>query len=79
MEHEVKNISVSKTSLYGRFEIIGNVNGEWISFITNNSVIYDNRNGDDCDTEEEMLAHEEAMEYCATLLCEKYETIKNRI
>jgi hypothetical protein len=79
MEHGIKNISVSKTTMYGRFEIIGNVNGEWISFITTNSTIYDNRSGDNCDTEEEMLAHEEAMEYCAALLLEKYNTIKNRI
>lgn len=79
METTIKNISVSRTTMYGRFEITGNVNGEWISFITNNSTIYDNRSIDNCDTEEEILAHEEAMAYCSELLLEKYNTIKNRI
>lgn len=73
METIVKNISVSKTSSYGRYEINGNVNGEWLWVITTDSTIYDNRHSDNCDTEEEMLAHKEAMESCVKLLSMKYE------
>jgi len=72
MENTITNISVSKTSSYGRFEIRGNVNGEWITTSTNDSTVYDNRNGHDCDTEEELKAHEEAMQYCQSVLSEIY-------
>jgi hypothetical protein len=73
MEMTIKNISVRPSTWYGNFIISGNVNGEAIEVTTTDSTIYDNRCGTNCDTEEEMLAHEEAMKYCKIMLVKHYE------
>lgn len=72
METTIKNIIVSSTTRYGHFLITGNVNGETMEVLTTDSTIYDNRCGSNCDTEEELKAHEEAMERCKFLLTETY-------
>lgn len=72
METTIKNIIVRPSTWYGNFIISGNVNGEVVEVTTTDSTIYDNRCGSNCNTEEELKAHEEAMEYCKFLLTKTY-------
>lgn len=60
-------ISMSKTTRYGHFELSGMVNGERVSVITTNSEAFDWYN--DNENEEK---HAEAIAYCERTLTNAY-------
>lgn len=67
-EINIKNMTVSKTKMYGRFMITGLVNGQNVEITTTNSMAYDWYNDD-----EDIEKMEEAIAYCQNRLIDAYE------
>jgi hypothetical protein len=67
-KNQIENISINRTSSYGRYVIKGTVNGVGVAASTTNSEAFDWLNDDSNDEK-----HQDAIAYCESKLESAYE------